>query len=754
MIKSQTSSKTENSLYRTQRPQGCLALVFALLTTLSLGSAYCSDLISNGGMEVNGGNGTIPTGWNLIVNSFGAYNGLHHSGSYCMHVGGGGANGGEYQDIATIAGGTYTLNFWGAPFGSGTESGQVQVGTPGSNNNDLALNNNAEYVNSTFSVTGGWTFFTHTFTATTATTRVSFQNIAPSAVNVDDVSVVSTNEPSITDSPQSQEALTGDNVSFSVTATGTGTLAYQWYFGTGPLSGKTSSTLSLTGVTTNSAGNYFCVVTNNFGSATSAVATLAVDVWGLVRNGGMELNTGNGTIPASWNLIVNSFGAYSGLHHSGSWCMHVGNSGAQGGEYQNLTTAPGQKYTLSFWGRPFSGPGEMGRVKVGTPGASDTDLSLNNNAEFVDAIFTNAVDWTLFTYVFTATSATTRVTFINEPTYVASGANVDDVKVLKFVSVAITSEPASQSADCTSNATFTVSATGTPPYTYQWYYNGAPVSQQTSAALNLTNLNTCQAGSYTVVVGDAAPSTATSVVAVLTVTCSGLVQDGGFEASAGNGTPPAGWLDIANSFGAFSFWGQAHSGAYGMHGGAFSGDGGMYQDLATVPGKQYNFSVYAASWPFYTNANQCRIQVGTPGTSDNDLTLNNNHEYVDVTAIVPVYLNFSSWTRFSYLFTATAAVTRVSLQNVATPEGSAVTFDDVLIEPAPKVTVTPVGAAYKISMLGTPGRVYHIQRASALPGPFGSLVSITCPPSGLVEYTDNTPPPGGAFYRVETGSCP
>ena len=462
MIKSHSHLQTGNDLNRTQRPQRCLALALAV-TMLSFGSAHCSELISNGGMEVNGGNGTIPTGWNLIVNSFGAYNGLHHSGSYCMHVGSGGANGGEYQDIATIAGGTYTLNFWGAPFGSGTESGQVQVGTPGSNNNDLALNNNAEYVNSTFSVTGGWTFFTHIFTATSATTRVSFQNIAPSAVNVDDVSVVSTNEPSITDSPQSQEALTGDNVSFSVAATGTGTLAYQWYFGTGPLGGKTSSTLSLTGVTTNAAGNYFCVVTNSFGNATSAAATLAVDAWGLVRNGGMEFNTGPGTIPTSWNLIVNSYGAYNGFHHSGIWCMHVGNSGAQGGEYQDLTTTPGQKYTLSFWGRPFSGPGEMGRVKAGTPGASDTDLSLNNNAEYVDAIFTNASDWSLFTYVFTATSATTRVTFINEPTYVASGANVDDVKVLKFVSVAITSEPASQSADCTSKATFTVSATGTPP---------------------------------------------------------------------------------------------------------------------------------------------------------------------------------------------------------------------------------------------------------------------------------------------------
>lgn len=754
MITPYPHSKTGNSRNRTQYPQDRFVLAFALTAMLSLGRAHCGELITNGGMEVNGGNGTIPAGWNLIVNSYGAYNGLKRSGSYCMHVGANGGNGGEYQDIVTIPGGTYTLSFWGAPFGAGPENGLVQVGTPGANNNDLSLNNNAEYVNQTFYVSGGWNFFSYSFTATSATTRVSFQNIAPSAVNVDDVSVVSADEPIITGSPQSQEALTGDNVSFTVIASGAGTLAYQWFFENSPINGATSSSLSLTGVTTNSAGTYFCVVTNNFGSTTSAVATLAVDVWGLVRNGGMEYNAGNNTIPTGWNLIVNSYGAYSGLYYSGGWCMHVGANGAQGGEYQDLNTVPGQKYSLSFWGRSFGGPGEMGRVKVGTPGTSDNDLWLNNNAEFVDVIFTNTVDWRLFTYVFTATSATTRLTFINEPTYVPSAVNVDDVKVLKFVSVTITAQPTSQSADCTSNATFTVSATGTPPLNYQWYHNGAPLTGMTSSTLVLTNLNTCQAGAYHVVVGDAAPSTATSIVAVLTVTSSGLIQNGGFEQSAGNGTPPAGWLDIVNSYGAFSFWGQAHSGTYGMHAGAFSGDGGMYQDVSTVPGKQYRFSVYAASWPFHASPNRARIQLGTPGSNDNDITLNNNHEYVDATVTVPLYLNRSSWTRFTYLFTATSAVTRVSLLNVATLEGSAVTFDDALLEPAPQVTVTPVGAGYIITMPGNAGQVYHIQRALALPGPFASLMSIACPASGIIEYTDNTPPAGGAFYRVETGSCP
>ena len=759
------SPTNRNNQHHAHKSAGFLAMVITLgMALLMTPRALGAELIANGGMEFNSGSGTIPTNWSLIINSHGAWNGYAaHGGSWFMHVGSGGQPGGEYQDIATVAGQQYELSFWAMPaFTAGPQRGVVQVGSPGINNTNLTQNNNAEYVNSNFDITGEgtWTRFVFTFTAASSVTRVSFQNSVyatsgDSAVNVDDVSVITANSPSISAQPASLEALTGDSVSFSVTATGNAPLNYQWYHGVTPLGSQTSNTLSFIGVTTNSDGSYFCVITNNFGSITSAVVTLTVDAWGLVRNGGMEFNTGIGTIPTSWNLIVNSYGAYSGLHHSGNWCMHVGNGGAQGGEYQDITTVPGQKYALSFWGRPFSGPGEMGLVQVGTPGPSDTDVSLNNNAEYVNQVFTNSSDWELFTYIFTATNGTTRVSLQNNPIYAASAVNVDDVSVFKFTSVVITNQPVSQSADCTSNVTFNVGAAGTSPYSYQWYFNSSPLSGQTQANLTLTNLNTCQAGSYYAVIHDAAPSTATSVVATLTVTCSGFVQNGGFEVNGGNGTAPTGWLDISNSFGVFAFWGAAHSGAYVMHAGNFSGDGGMFQDIATVPGNQYKFSVYAVGWPFYANSQEARIQIGTPGSYDNDLTLNNNHEYVDATATIPQYVNASSWTLFSYLFSATTSVTRISLMNVATINGSASSFDDALLEPALKLAPVHMGGGgYKLAMPGTPGRVYHIESTTALPGSFAPVGTVICPPSGVIEYTNAAPPAGNVFYRAETGTCP
>ena len=63
---------------------------------------------------------------------------------------------------------------------------------------------------------------------------------------------------------------------FSVLAAGTAPLFYQWRFNGTPLAGQTGTILTLANVQSPNAGNYVVVVTNAFGSVTSAVATLTV----------------------------------------------------------------------------------------------------------------------------------------------------------------------------------------------------------------------------------------------------------------------------------------------------------------------------------------------------------------------------------------------------------------------------------------------------------------------------------------------
>ena len=76
--------------------------------------------------------------------------------------------------------------------------------------------------------------------------------------------------------------------------------------------------------------------------------------------------------------------------------------------------------------------------------------------------------------------------------------------------------PLSQTAECSSNTTFTVTATGQPPLAYQWSLRASPILDATSSTLTLTGVGFAQAGQYSVVITNAYGS-ATGGPAVLTI---------------------------------------------------------------------------------------------------------------------------------------------------------------------------------------------------------------------------------------------
>ena len=84
--------------------------------------------------------------------------------------------------------------------------------------------------------------------------------------------------PVITAQPTNQTVPAGSTANFSAGVVGLPVLAYQWWFSGTNLPNATNLALTLSGVTTNQAGNYSLFVTNNLGSVTSAVAVLTVTV--------------------------------------------------------------------------------------------------------------------------------------------------------------------------------------------------------------------------------------------------------------------------------------------------------------------------------------------------------------------------------------------------------------------------------------------------------------------------------------------
>ena len=83
--------------------------------------------------------------------------------------------------------------------------------------------------------------------------------------------------PSITTQPSNQSVTVGSTATFSVVATGTTPLTYQWQKGTTPITGATAASYTTAATTSSDNGAQFEVaVTNSVGSITSNAATLTV----------------------------------------------------------------------------------------------------------------------------------------------------------------------------------------------------------------------------------------------------------------------------------------------------------------------------------------------------------------------------------------------------------------------------------------------------------------------------------------------
>jgi hypothetical protein len=82
---------------------------------------------------------------------------------------------------------------------------------------------------------------------------------------------------SITTQPVALTKCVGDQASFTVAATGTGTLTYQWQKSGANISGATSATYSIASVASGDAANYTCIVTGGCGSVTSNAAALTIN---------------------------------------------------------------------------------------------------------------------------------------------------------------------------------------------------------------------------------------------------------------------------------------------------------------------------------------------------------------------------------------------------------------------------------------------------------------------------------------------
>jgi hypothetical protein len=219
--------------------------------------------------------------------------------------------------------------------------------------------------------------------------------------------------------PASQSVVVGQSANFSVSATGTAPLSYQWQKNNANITGATSASYTTPATVSGDNGATFRVIVTNFaGSATSNAATLTVSV--------APVGPSISTQPA------------------------------------NQTVTVGQTATFSV-------------VAAGT--APLTYQWQKNNANISGAA---SATYTTPATVSGDNGATFRMIVTNSAGSATSNAATLTVSVAP-VGPSISTQPANQTVTVGQAATFSVVAAGTAPLTYQWQKNNANISGATSA---------------------------------------------------------------------------------------------------------------------------------------------------------------------------------------------------------------------------------------------------------------------------------
>ncbi len=361
--------------------------------------------------------------------------------------------------------------------------------------------------------------------------------------------------------PVNQSVFKGTDVRFRVVASGTSPLSYQWRLNGADISGEMGDTLILRAVQETNAGNYSVVVSNTMGSATSSNALLTVlssppcspAATGLVgwwrgdgdaadqvsgKEGSLmgETAFGIGRVGQAFTMDGNG----DGISLGNPACLHLQDLTIEAWirrsstERASYATGGHGAIVSCGWGGYFfwlHGSGYLQFNRLGDysslsgPSIADTEfhhVAVTKSGTTV-TFYLDGIAYTAPAYsgTFSFTSGV-GIGFRPDNKDNSFLGTIDEVSVYNRALTAneiqavytvgnggkcvadypafVVTQPSDQTVTSGSDVSFTVVPGGTPPFDYQWTWNGMRLAGATTSSLTLTNVQFGQAGAYAVTI--------------------------------------------------------------------------------------------------------------------------------------------------------------------------------------------------------------------------------------------------------------
>ena len=595
--------------------------------------------------------------------------------------------------------------------------------------------------------------------------------------------------PSITTEPANQTVTAGQTATFSVSATGTSPLAYQWKKNGAAISGATSASYTTPATTTSDNNAQFTVtVTNTVSNVVSTAAILTVNVPPTIS-----------TQPASQTVALGQTATFS-VTASGAgtltyqWKKNGASiSGATSASYTTPATVAsdnGSSFTVTVTGTGGNVTSNAATLTVNAPPSitaqpANQTVNVGQTATFSIAATgagTLTYQWkkggtaiggaTSVSYTTPATASSDNgaqfsVTITNSFGNVTSNAATLTVNIPPTISA----QPTSQTVAVGQTATFSVTATGTGTLTYQWKKNGTSISGATSASYTTpATIASDNGASFTVtitsttgnVTSNAATLTVNAPPSITTQPASATViagQTATFSVVA-SGTAPLAYQWKMNG----TAIGGATSSSYTTPATATGNSGEQFTVTVTngagnITSNPATLTVNAAT--FILNANQTTLSFSSVNIGSNSVLPviftnagNSNVTISNVSVSGAGYTSggVSSGQILTPGQTATLNVTfapagtglipgSVTVTSNATNSPASITLSGTGVQPVPhSVTLTWTASTSTVSG-------YNAYRSTVSGGPYTKLNST---PIAATTYVDSTVQAAQTYFYVVT----